>query len=387
MTHDPAAYGQVARAAARDVENLDPVWLGNFLPVVASSVRRGKRIPRGELTGFADVGRDAAERGVAIRSLLGLYQNAAWRLWKVLDIGGEAADARLVAVAAGLMLRAVADVTAVLIEGFQLARRALVRAEAAARREFVDDLLLGGGQATSGLMERSARFGVDLAGPHAVLVAGAESRYEDHSPLLGRVERVLLGTKADADALVSTKDGRLVVVFAAPDRAAVAFVTDAVRGVLGTGEWQAGVGRAQPGPAGVRLSYEEALDALAIGVRTGQSGPVFDAADLLVHRVLIRDEQAMRELIDAVLTPLSAARGGAGPLLATLDAYFAAGGNAAAAARALHLSVRALTYRLTRIMELTGRDPTRAEDRFVLQTALFGAQLLDRGADAEPGHR
>ena len=47
-------------------------------------------------------------------------------------------------VAAGeVMLHAVDDVVAALAEGYQLARRALVRAQESARREFIDDLLAG----------------------------------------------------------------------------------------------------------------------------------------------------------------------------------------------------------------------------------------------------
>lgn len=84
----------------------------------------------------------------------------------------------------------------------------------------------------------------------------------------------------------------------------------------------------------------------------------------------------MRELVDAVLAPLVGARGGAEPLLQTLDAYFGAGGNATLAARSLHLSVRALTYRLAKIADLTGRDPVDPRHRLELQTALVGARLL-----------
>ena len=137
-----------------------------------------------------------------------------------------------------------------------------------------------------------------------------------------------------------------------------------------------GVGRAHQGPSGVRLSYEQAREALEWGGRLGGSAQVLNAADLLVQRVLVRDETAMRELVDAVLTPLTAARGGAGPLLRTLEAYFAAGGNASLSARSLHLSVRALTYRLEKIAALTGRDPADPAQRFELQTALTGARLL-----------
>ena len=42
----------------------------------------------------------------------------------------------------------------------------------------------------------------------------------------------------------------------------------------------------------------------------------------------------------------------------------------------MHLSVRAVTYRLERIRELTGRDPAEPEDRYVLETALRGALVL-----------
>jgi DNA-binding PucR family transcriptional regulator len=84
----------------------------------------------------------------------------------------------------------------------------------------------------------------------------------------------------------------------------------------------------------------------------------------------------MSDLIDSVLTPLAAARGGAQPLLDTISAYAAAGANAAATGRRLHLSVRAVTYRLTRVHQLTGLDPGVPEQLYVLHTAALGARLL-----------
>jgi len=205
------------------------------------------------------------------------------------------------------------------------------------------------------------------------------------------LERSILGSKADADALVTTKEGSLVVIFAAPDRSAVDQVVSGLTGSLPAasagngvqlrrtaqvGSWRIGVGRPHQGPGGVRLSYEQAREALRLGGRLGGAGRVFDAADFMVQRVLVRDEAAMRELVDAVLTPLTGARGGAEQLLQTLEAYFAAGGNASLGARTMHLSVRAFTYRLERIAQLTGRDPVDPMQRFELQTAVTGARLL-----------
>lgn len=100
------------------------------------------------------------------------------------------------------------------------------------------------------------------------------------------------------------------------------------------------------------------------------------AKNLLIYRVLLRDQPAIVDLVHAVLSPLSRARGGAGPLLTTLDAYFASGSVATATTVRLHLSVRAVTYRLHRIGQLTGYEPHDPAHRFTLHAALLGARLL-----------
>ena len=104
--------------------------------------------------------------------------------------------------------------------------------------------------------------------------------------------------------------------------------------------------------------------------------PLLRAADLLVYPVLARDRQAMADLVESTLGPLLSARGGPGPLLDTLVAYFDSGCVSARAARELALSVRALTYRLDRIHTLTGCNPADPQHRYTLQTAVIGARLL-----------
>ena len=47
-----------------------------------------------------------------------------------------------------------------------------------------------------------------------------------------------------------------------------------------------------------------------------------------------------------------------------------------ATARRLHLSVRAVTYRLERVATLTGYDPTDPAQRFTVHAAVLGARLL-----------
>jgi DNA-binding PucR family transcriptional regulator len=148
--------------------------------------------------------------------------------------------------------------------------------------------------------------------------------------------------------------------------------------------WRIVIGRAYTGPGGVVRSFEEAAEALEVAQRLGLPESVSRVADLLLYQVLAHDQSALADLVAATLAPLASARGGAGPLLATLAAYFAHGGVATAAARDLHLSVRAVTYRLARVRELTGRDPADPADALVLRVAVVGAQLLDWPATPLP---
>ena len=106
------------------------------------------------------------------------------------------------------------------------------------------------------------------------------------------------------------------------------------------------------------------------------STPLIHAEQLLIYRVLLRDQPAIADLVRTVLGGLVRSRGGAEPLLTTLDAYFATGSVTTETARRLHLSVRAVTYRLDRIKALTGHDATDPAQRFTINAAVLGAKLL-----------
>jgi sugar diacid utilization regulator len=141
--------------------------------------------------------------------------------------------------------------------------------------------------------------------------------------------------------------------------------------------WRVAAGRPYPGSYGIARSYEEAREALMLAERLQLDTPVVDARDMLVYRVLIRDQAAIVDLIQAVLGPLTQARGGAEPLLQTLEAYFATGEVATEAARRLNMSVRTVTYRLDKVKSLTGHDPGDPAQRFTLHIAVLGARLLE----------
>ncbi|MDF2827529.1 MAG: hypothetical protein K0R01_812 [Mycobacterium sp.] len=90
------------------------------------------------------------------------------------------------------------------------------------------------------------------------------------------------------------------------------------------------------------------------------------ARELLPERALAGDRSAIAVLESEVMRPLA----DAGPALAeTLDAYLDSGGAIEACARKLFVHPNTVRYRLKRITDFTGRDPTVPRDAYILRVA------------------
>lgn len=370
---------EAVRAAAADAGGVDPSLLGDFLDRLAAAPGPTRGWDRGADASFSALGSRAAERGVALRALVDLYLSAAWRAWPDLPAAADE-DAAVVRVAARHVLRACDDAVAALTDGYASARRALVRREEAMRREFVDDLLAGVAD-PAGLLVRAEPYGLQLAGAHSVLLARAGTSFHEASPVLSDVAASLASVFGGTGTLATTRDGELVVVLPESTRDTQDAALAAVRRILakqgrGAPEVSMALGRAHTGPSGVARSFREARDTLDLSERLQLPGPVARAEELLVYKVLLRDRAAVLELIETVLSPLQRARGGAAPLLETLERYLDSGGNTTRTAARLHLSVRAVTYRLDRIATLTGLHPNDPAHRFTLHAAVLGARAV-----------
>jgi hypothetical protein len=350
-------------------------FLAGFSETLADVSRSCRALTRAERTSRKALGEQAAAAGIGLHELTAGHLAAARHAWPELPgVAGARSTAELRRAGAAVLAALEAGIGA-LAEGHARAKRHAVRHAESARRAFVDDLLYGRSD-PGRIAEQAERFGMRLADRHTVAVVASppEEPYDDTHPLLRRVERELAGRFGDHDALIASKDGRLVCVTPAVQRQVLdAFVKLASAAV----DTRIAVGRAHSGVVGVVRSYEEALSALDLAERLALDGRVLNAADLLVFPVLMRDRAAMTDLVKSVLGPLTAARGGAEPLLATISAYAAAGHVNAEAARRLDLSVRALSYRLERIAALTGFDPDDPLQRYTLETAALGARLLN----------
>ncbi|GGT59652.1 hypothetical protein GCM10010271_73650 [Streptomyces kurssanovii] len=369
---DTAQAAAGAAAAEKDLPAADA--LEGFEEQLAVVSLNKRRLAEADLEPFRKLAVAAADDGTPLRALVGACLGSACRHWSDLPGTKQALGREALEQVVSAVLRAVGDTTVALTEAYETAHRAAIRGEEATRREFVDDLLEGRTH-LGRLAERAERFGFSLLGPHVTAVVRTAHAFGAGDAATRYVQEALSARFTAREVLITTKEGLLVCVSGATTEVP-ASLANAVGHAVGE-EYRIAVSRPRPGPSGIVRSYQEARSTLDLAATLGLRTQVVDAADVLVFQVLGRDRAAITDLVATVLGGLEGARGGPQPLLETLTAYFTSGCLNTTTARLLGLSVRAVSYRLGRIRQLTGHDPTDPEQRYVLQTAALGARLLD----------
>jgi DNA-binding PucR family transcriptional regulator len=132
------------------------------------------------------------------------------------------------------------------------------------------------------------------------------------------------------------------------------------------------IGPTAPMLTAAHHSASEAISGMnAVAGWGGAPRPVL-ARELLPERALMGDASAIVALHTDVMQPLA----DAGPtLVETLEAYLDCGGAIEACARKLFVHPNTVRYRLKRITDFTGRDPTQPRDAYILRVAATVGQL------------
>jgi len=238
------------------------------------------------------------------------------------------------------------------------------------------------GEGGDSLASRAAALNWDFSGSVVVVVGpppgptvirgrGASSAAAERNrqaTLIGRAaERA---GAAGLGVLAGLHADRLILVLSAPDRDALVAGVDALLDAFGDGPVVRGA--VGTGLAGAMNSARTALS----GMRATAAWPAaprgIDAGKLLPERVLAGDAEAREQLRRIVFAPLMAA---GDPLPVTLDAYLATGGALEPTARTLFVHANTVRYRLRRISEITGLDPTVSRGALTLQVALAVGRL------------
>lgn len=248
------------------------------------------------------------------------------------------------------------------------ARAAEARGNWDARLEAMVVDALVRGDSVDELASRTAAFGWQSEGPVCVIVGRAPQRSAKKG--LDGIRRKA-GRWAD-DALVGIHDNRLFIVLGG-----VTELDDAVEDLSDCfGPSEVIVGPAVPGLAEAATSAKAAIRALKAATARPDSPRPVKADDLLPERALSGDRSALTELIERFYEPLTS---GTGQLLKTVSAYVEFGSSLEATAKALSVHPNTVRYRLRKIADAIGLDPTTSRDAFVIHIALVYGRLSEDG--------
>jgi purine catabolism regulator len=130
--------------------------------------------------------------------------------------------------------------------------------------------------------------------------------------------------------------------------------------------------------AGWPAVYEEALQAMQLGLRLKLNKQVVEFGSLGVYRLLVELEgqPAVQKFTKEIMQPLADYdTQNRGSLVKTVQAYFDHHGNISQTAESLFVHRNTLLYRMDRIQELTGLQLDQSNVRLALHLALKLWQL------------
>ncbi|WP_396445817.1 PucR family transcriptional regulator [Actinomadura sp.] len=364
--HGHPAYLPIRRAAGPMFGNR-----GENCTRLIALVLTGEPLPDEDLGRFRDLGVLAARQAIPLPVLTEVWDlalaAAARTCWAIAPAGCFAELAELTAHAARLAIGA----REACIQGYAEAPREGGRSRPL-RRLLAETLIDG---APAGVIAEAA--GVRLAPAYLVLLCeapAAASCWERASERLDAWDGVLYSGDLSG----------LIVLFPAADPlCAEALAAEFTASLPGPVHAAAAYRR---GLAGIPDALEEASRVLTVAKAIPDAEDRPYRADELLVELAILEQPAIRGRLAAVLKPLDAGT----DLRRTLEVLLACNLDRERAARELWIHRRTLHYRLDRIRDLSGVDPSSARGIQLFRAALTSARLAsgrapcaDRGRRAE----
>jgi sugar diacid utilization regulator len=259
------------------------------------------------------------------------------------------------------------------ILALQFARqRASVETEIRLTDHFVHSLLTADTEELSRLWRRSSLLGMDVQVPRALICLG-ESQPADR-PLLDRIQREMRARTFNGQ--ITIYDGDVILLWPVPDAVAVERLPGQIREVIAAchpHRLTAGIGPVCRGADDYPAAVREAMFARQVAAYSSSGRQVALSTDLGMYRLFahIGGIAALRSTVLETLGPLIEADERTGSdLVHTLRVYLERDRRLAETARALHVHVNTLRYRIDRIAKLLDVDLDDAESRFFVSLAL-----------------
>jgi hypothetical protein len=345
----PAQLEEVRAIAAWGIDRVLELWVADE-PLSPADLRR-----------FRGIGAARALDGRPLDGVLRAYRLAGSQITDlVTELGATRLDVTDAMALARLWMASIDALSEALHAGHTAATDRLTTDRGRALRDLLSDLLTGRQATLTALTDRVRQLGIRLPGrPVLVLLhAPAPHKPVDDGMLDDFLEAV--GLAGEENILRRTVDGRAAILLAEiPESFAPELAARAWRGCV-VGPHRLADTAAQHTLATVALDRapEHAF----------ASRPLLDEGDaqllalLAGHPIGQPGRLVAHVLGDVMVADRGHLRDGLAAFLAT--------GSATDAASALGLHPQTLRYRIRRVIDLTGRDPRRPWDRFVLEAAL-----------------
>ncbi|WP_439029297.1 PucR family transcriptional regulator [Gordonia terrae] len=209
------------------------------------------------------------------------------------------------------------------------------------------------------LLSRAAALNWDSDAPATVIVGTPPPEQNVSVPLAIHTT----AKQFDRSALSVVQGAVLVAIVSGPIRPTEKFVGALLSHFA---EGPVVIGPTMPNLGSAHSSATEAMAGIEAVVGWPSAPRPVHSLELLPERALNGDESAMSALVDSLVDPLA---DGGSTLTTTLEAYLDSGGSVESCARILYIHPNTVRYRLKKISEITGRDPTNPRDAYVLRVA------------------
>ena len=373
------SYRALPDETLRQVREVNRVNLAGFI----GALRAGRGPSDEELAYVRASASKRAREGVPLSGLLQAYRLGAQLAWGQAReiIGEDPVRLREGLELATAVMRWVDVVSGAVAQAYLEEYERLSSDREAARRDFLDGVI-GGMLTDDEILARAEALGLDPAVPSAIAIIAPA----DHSADDARVRefqhrlKTLAAELPTADrSLVAARGIEVVMVFPAGSKAleemqaAMRTLVERACETLGV-EVRAGIGRPRDSFAELAPCYREAAIALA-AARASTNAPTVSYGEMLVEELILRERGVSKRLASQLLEPLEAHP----ELKLTLTEYIEHGPSLPAVAKRLYLHPNTVSYRLSRIRDLTGRDPKTPAGIAELFLALRASQLLGDG--------
>jgi sugar diacid utilization regulator/putative methionine-R-sulfoxide reductase with GAF domain len=280
-----------------------------------------------------------------------------------------------------------------------LRERSGLEAELQLHSQFFSGLLAGTlDDDEEGLLRRASLLGLDLREPMVVICIGVHQG-STRSPAARTPPTRLMRQAVERAAreqfhrpVVSLRSEEVVVVAEVGERdhaslhEHVAELVQRASRARGT-ELSAGIGRICTGLSDYPEAYYQAAMALSLAVQRPAPRALVTPADLGLYGLFGHgaSRQSLQSIVEQALGPLIEADARTGSeYVKTLDAFLANDRHLERTAKALHVHVNTVRYRLNKIREISAVDLHDVESRFLVELALRARAALPQPGDQPP---